>query len=197
MVVSNIGTFSAFSSVSGSNMPLMTSGQATPENFATCCVMTIETGKAFTAKNGDSPQRHEGHEGKSPILLGDLCVLVRAFLLPSGRKRPVPTSHTEIRVVTQSLCGLISQLPFRWKRAPAERILFNIGIVPQRWHNCPCSTEQSLCRESLALWIASYWSSTLSILQCFGLIYRCLLSIMWCDFIAAAKSSVGYYQVFA
>ena len=57
----------------------------------------------------DSPQSHEGHEGKSPILLGDLCALVvRAFPLPTGRKRPVPKSHQEIRVVTQSLCSLIS-----------------------------------------------------------------------------------------
>ena len=34
----------------------------------------------------------------------------------------MPKSHKEIRVITQSLCGLILQLPFRWKRAPAERL---------------------------------------------------------------------------
>ena len=34
----------------------------------------------------------------------------------------MPKTHKEIKVVTQSLCGFILQLPFRWKRAPAERL---------------------------------------------------------------------------
>ena len=130
-------------------------------------------------RTGYSPQRHEGHEGKSPILLsapwpkyryifrhpipvggpdvirpgrgsasplqtrtcnvraihqgvrntapnlrhrtlGDLCALVlNAFLLPLGRKRPVSKSHKEIRVISQSLCGLVFRLLFRGRRVAA------------------------------------------------------------------------------
>ena len=60
-------------------------------------------GKRSPRRTGDSPQSHEAHEGKSPILLGDLCAVLKSLLLPSGRKRPVQKSHKEIGAIAQSL----------------------------------------------------------------------------------------------
>ena len=34
-------------------------------------------GKRSPQRIGDSPQSHEGHKGKSPILLGDLCAFAQ------------------------------------------------------------------------------------------------------------------------